>query len=273
MWMWAALKYGDKDLWNEHAGQFVKTERQAYSMVTTEEEERTYKERIADLVDAWLKPMAATDIVDTYKKSTTTALLFDMLCAISSTYCQRIIAAHFGEATTFRIAKEFKPEPMSPEAVACYVGSNVRTKNDFAAQIKLHSQQSMGTEAPLSVRLAFCGCVPSGLSQEVNAKINEVYDEVLRNAWTSSAAAAIRVPRGLRERALWILKNPGQATDSMYKATLQSAQAFHLIRTTVEFTAVKEAAAAAPNLAGIEFRGIEDMLVPDDAPLHDWIRY
>ncbi|XP_049519115.1 kinesin-related protein 10-like [Dermacentor silvarum] len=43
MWMWAALKSGDENLWKEHIDQFIATERQAYSMVTSKEEELTYK--------------------------------------------------------------------------------------------------------------------------------------------------------------------------------------------------------------------------------------
>ncbi|XP_054924082.1 uncharacterized protein [Dermacentor andersoni] len=269
MWMWAALKYGDEDLWSEHAVQFVKTERQAYSMVTTEEEERKYKARIVDLVHARIGAMTLANIANSYNDKTTTTLLLDMACEISMEDCGRVIVANFGEDPTFYTSKKFKPEPMSPEALACYVGSQVKTTDDFAATIKL---KSMGMEARLSLRLTFCGCVPSAVAQQLDAKINEVYDEVLHNAWTSSAAAAIRVPRGLRERVLWILKNAAQATVNSCKATLISAQALHLIRTRVEFKAVKEAAEATPNLAGIKFHGIEDMLVPDDAPLHDWIR-
>ncbi|XP_075559068.1 uncharacterized protein LOC142590620 isoform X3 [Dermacentor variabilis] len=198
MWMWEALKSGNEDLWNEHAGQFVETERQAYSMVTTEEEEQKYTARIEDILGARLAAITGADIYNAYKEKTTTALFLDMLCKIPIAYCVKIIKINFDNDPDFYTDENFKPEPMSPEAVACYVGYQVRTTGDFAAQIKLNSKYLMGMEAPLSVRLAFCGCVPRGLSQDVNEKINEA---------------------------------------STYNATLKSAQALHLIRTMDEFTA------------------------------------
>ncbi|KAH7965693.1 hypothetical protein HPB49_009864 [Dermacentor silvarum] len=43
MWTWAALKHGDHPLWDEHVKQFLDTEKQAYSMLLTEDEENAYK--------------------------------------------------------------------------------------------------------------------------------------------------------------------------------------------------------------------------------------
>lgn len=123
-------------------------------------------------------------------------------------------------------------------------------------------------DVPVSVRLAYIGCVPKGV---IDAQVNAIYDEVLNNTWTSSVAAGIRVPYAMRERALWILNDTKRATEETYKATLKSAEAFHLIRTMAEFTAVRKAAKAIPSLVDRDFQGIKDALVPEDAPLHEWI--
>lgn len=177
--------------------------------------------------------------------------------------CVTIVSAFFSTYFRLKIDRNFKPDPLSPEAAGCFLGSIVTTMDVFTSNMTT-------MDVPLSVRLAYCGCVPEGVA---DAQVNAFYDEVLHNTWTGSAAAAIRVPYGLRERALWILNGTMRATDDTYKATLKSAQALHLIRTMAEFTAVKEAAKDIPSLVDRDFQGIKDGLVPEDAPLREWIGY
>ncbi|KAH7965490.1 hypothetical protein HPB49_008393 [Dermacentor silvarum] len=62
LWMWAALKSGDKDLWDEHVKQLVETERVAYSLLGTVQEEANYKARIKALIAAKVHSITPQEI-------------------------------------------------------------------------------------------------------------------------------------------------------------------------------------------------------------------
>ncbi|KAL3175259.1 hypothetical protein MRX96_010878 [Rhipicephalus microplus] len=84
--------------------------------------------------------------------------------------------------------------------------------------------------------------------------------------WNESEAASVRVPYGLRERALQVLSNATQepgATNETYITALQTTAAFHLIRTMDELMEV-EAVAASYNPPPEILREIKDEIVMND---------
>ncbi|KAL1420143.1 hypothetical protein MTO96_024599 [Rhipicephalus appendiculatus] len=135
-------------------------------------------------------------------------------------------------------------------------------------------------KASLTLRLAYAGCFEKGRADD---KVNEVYDEALKATWNASAAAAVRTPYGLRERALKVLTNTTQGTASdfaapkAYEAALATAAALHLIRTKAELTAVKAVAVrhqTAATRARQEqiLQDIKDSLVSDNTLFQAWLR-
>ncbi|KAL3217688.1 hypothetical protein MRX96_032121 [Rhipicephalus microplus] len=164
MWMWAVLKTGDKDLWDDHVHQFIDTEKQAYSMITKADVAEKYKKRVEAVIRTALMNITSANITAANK------------------------------------------EPLDATAVACYLGSAVRSQADFD-KLKLPASPPAGTEATLPVRLAFCGCVNATFAHSLNIEpeIHSVYQEALHHAWVASEAVAIRPPQGLREAALTTL--------------------------------------------------------------------
>ncbi|KAL1485529.1 hypothetical protein MTO96_031864 [Rhipicephalus appendiculatus] len=252
MWMWAVLKSGDKDLWDDHVQQFVDTEKQAHSMIIKADAIEKYKKRVEAVIkdSAWQHHGGRHHL----RKQTQDA------------------------HETGEIDKTFNAEPLDSAAVACYLGSKVKEDDDFD-KLELPATPSTGTEATLPVRLAFCGCVDKTLvhSQNISGHIDGVYTEALGHAWDAATAAAIRLPQDLPEAALAILSSDAttsQRTPDEYKKVLKSAVTLKIFFTTEEMTTVKASASSysvAPDDTDLE--ALEQAVVPDKPPLVDWIDY
>ncbi|XP_050043634.2 uncharacterized protein [Dermacentor andersoni] len=264
--MWAALKSGDIDLWDEHVKKFVETERVVYSMLHTQIDETKYEARIKAVIEARVKAIKAPEITPENAQKAP-VLLANLACEIGMGECSALVPDN---VTASGLDNAFDSAPLAPEAVACYFGSTVTHEAEFDARMPL----TPGSEPSWSVRLAFCGCIPSQY-QNLTDKVNEQYTLALEKDWTDAEAGSIRVPYGLRKLALDTLAPtatlPTEA--AVYQKFLKSAAILKLVRTTGELQKVKAEAASKGGIPDTVLQALEASLVSVNAPLREWIYY
>lgn len=273
MWMWAALKSGDKDLWDDHVKQFIDTEKQAYSMLTTPGDVDKYKKRIEAVIKTRLDAITSVNITAA-NKGKTPVLLANLACQMGMAKCGTLLPATV--KPTDKIDKDFTAEPLDAEAVACYIGSKAEKESDFD-RLELPATPPTGKEATLSVRLAFCGCVNATVAQDpkIKPKIDSVYKEALDHTWDAATAAATRPPLGLRDAALAALTTPNTPpVPEEFKKVLKSAATLKLAFTATNITKVKQQATAnhLPD-TDADLTALEQAVIPDKPALLDWVDY
>lgn len=269
VWMWAALKSGNKDLWDEHVKKFVETERVAYSLFETAQQEADYKARIKALITAKVHSITAQEITPENAQKPP-VLLANLACEIEmTTECERLLPDAIKTKT---LDGSFTSDPLAPEAVACFFGSKVTTAVEFDAKMPL----ATGNEPSMPVRLAFCNCIKGGLEAALDTKIHEEYKKVLGQAWTADQAAGLRVSNGLRKWALDILAPPTTLAtlDTEYLPLLHSAAVFNLVRTNEELTKLEAEATIKHVLAdNTDLQTIKNSIPTVNAPLLEWVSY
>ncbi|XP_072142393.1 uncharacterized protein [Dermacentor andersoni] len=88
--MWAALKSGDIDLWDEHVKKFVETERVVYSMLHTQIDETKYEARIKAVIEARVKAIKAPEITPENAQKAP-VLLANLACEIGMGECSALV--------------------------------------------------------------------------------------------------------------------------------------------------------------------------------------
>ncbi|XP_054932393.2 uncharacterized protein [Dermacentor andersoni] len=266
VWMWAALKSGDIDLWDEHVKKFVETERVFQSMLDTPMEETYYEGQINAVIEARVKAIKAPEITPENAQKAP-ILLTNLACQVYKGECDRLVSATVNASV---LDNAFDSAPLAPEAVACHLGSNVELEAEFDATMPL----TPGSEPSWSVRLAFCRCIGSPYPR-VKAKLEEQYRLALEKDWTDAEAASIRVSYDLRQLALDTLApNATLPTEAgVYQKYLKSAAVLKLLRKKEELEKVKVEAASKGGIPDTVLQALEASLVPVNAPLREWIYY
>lgn len=269
LWMWAALKSGDKDLWDEHVKQLVETERVAYSLLGTVQEEANYKARIKALIAAKVHSITPQEITSENAQKPP-VLLANLACEMGmTTECERLLPAAI---KTKELDSTFTSEPLALQAVACFFGSKVTTTADFDAKMPL----APGAEPSWAVRLAFYSCIPGGLEAALDTKIAEEYKNALNQPWTADEAAGIRVPYGLRKSALEILAPATTLAtlDADYLSLLHKAAVLNLVRTEEELSGLNQEATIKNVPAdNADLKAIEASIPKRKAQLLVWVSY
>ncbi|XP_075538341.1 uncharacterized protein LOC142572837 isoform X2 [Dermacentor variabilis] len=266
VWMWAALKSGDIDLWDEHVKKFVEVERVFYSMLDTQTDETKYEARIKAVIEARVKAIKASEITAENAQKAP-VLLANLACEIGMEECIALVP---DTVTARGLDNAFDSAPLAPEAVACSFGSTVMHEAEFDAKMPL----TPGSEPSWSVRLAFCGCIPSQ-NENLTDKVNEQYRLALEQNWTDAEAASIRVPYGLRKLALDTLAPAATLSTevAVYQKFLKSAAILKLVRTTEELGKLQTEATTKGGVPDTELKALNASVVPVNAPLQEWINY
>ncbi|XP_065296174.1 uncharacterized protein [Dermacentor albipictus] len=264
VWMWAALKSGDTDLWDEHVKKFVEAERVVYSLLDTERAETNFTARIKAVIAARVKAITAKEITAANAKKAP-VLLANLACEIGMKECSELVPV---AVSAKALDKDFDSAPLAQEAVACSFGSAVTNETEFDAKMPL----ATGHKPPWPVRLAFCGCIPiPSESDKLTDKVNAQYRRALRKHWTVDEAAPIRVPHGLRKLALDTLTSTTKEPH-VYQQYLKSAAALKLVRSTDELKKIREAASKR-GISDADLKEVQDSVVQVNASLLEWINY
>ncbi|XP_075538344.1 uncharacterized protein LOC142572837 isoform X5 [Dermacentor variabilis] len=218
-----------------------------------------------DAINAWYLLGEAGKQVPTIQKAP--VLLANLACEIGMEECIALVP---DTVTARGLDNAFDSAPLAPEAVACSFGSTVMHEAEFDAKMPL----TPGSEPSWSVRLAFCGCIPSQ-NENLTDKVNEQYRLALEQNWTDAEAASIRVPYGLRKLALDTLAPAATLSTevAVYQKFLKSAAILKLVRTTEELGKLQTEATTKGGVPDTELKALNASVVPVNAPLQEWINY
>ncbi|KAH8009104.1 hypothetical protein HPB51_010294 [Rhipicephalus microplus] len=113
----------------------------------------------------WSRLVRYSHAVAIINEGKTPVLLANLVCQMGMAECGTLLPSSINQSG--EINKTFTTEPLDATAVACYLGSAVKSQADFD-KLKLPASPPAGTEATLQVRLAFCGCVNATFAHSLN---------------------------------------------------------------------------------------------------------
>ncbi|XP_077513122.1 uncharacterized protein LOC144124366 [Amblyomma americanum] len=260
MWMWETLKPGNPQLWDAVAEQLLATELEAFSLLTTDGDESTYKTRVGEIIDERLKKIDKTKDLKPQSKTKTAAVVAHLACLVGKQECATLLDATL---IALNIDDQFEKSveaatSVPPDAVACHLGSRATDAAGFDGKITSQS-------APIKMVLAFASCAPKTVPE---GSIIKVADRALKT--DDLGDIKVRTSTVLRQALLKALDTITQS--DAYKKALKNLATLRAVRTEQELTDVKTKAMA--HKVQETDHLIEDLkktVVADLAPLKSWI--
>ncbi|XP_077513124.1 uncharacterized protein LOC144124368 [Amblyomma americanum] len=182
-----------------------------------------------------------------------------LACLVGSTECSRALAS---SVANLIIDNDFLTTvaavtSVAPDAVACYMGSQVADPATFDAKTQ---------GAPLKMLLAFSSCVPKGIADD---KIEKAAETALQADLTGFQ---VRVSEVLRQA---VLKELAKITEeAKFKTAVKNAAILRAVRTQAELDAVKAYGQTTFQIPATDtvFQDVAAALVANAPLLQAWIR-